>query len=320
MLRSPNLEDLLAADKLDDVIALLQAREHERRMEPRDWLVYGHALNRRYGSLQRVGMLDKYAQAVREKAVDSTALENTINALSDEKAHDRAMVVLEDWPASDDPTSIRTSGSRPTSPTRTSAAPQRRRSAAEAQRAPAARVRGVAASALQDVKSQSCVNDAAKRGLEAIKSITDRKEDDARAAFGAANPMPLLLRLGNAELANMRCVPESCSRRPAPRSPSTSCPPTTGAPRGGYLPPICISAKRIDGARSDERSSMSAPTRSRPFIMSSMRPAMVTSSTGNAMAPSMMREAARASRVIAGDHVGRSPERAGHEEPALGVL
>lgn len=210
MLRSPDAAALLAADKLDDVITLLQARERARSMEPHDWLVYGHALNRRYGSLQRVRMLDKYAQAVREKSVDSTALENTINALADEKAHDRAMVVVEDWPASGDPQ---------LDPNRRLAAHVTddnyllRHSAVEAlkkRNAPAQLVfAAVAASALQDVKSQDCTNDIAKNGMLAILDLTTRDPADARAAFGAANPMPHLLRLGPAELVNMRCVDQA---------------------------------------------------------------------------------------------------------------
>ncbi len=210
VLRSPDVADLLAADKLDDVITTLQAREQARNMEPHDWVVYGHALARRYGSLQRVRMLDKYAQAVREKAVDSTALENTILALADEKAHDRAMVVVEDWPASED---------QKLDPNRRLAAHVTddnyllRHSAVEAlkkRNAPAQLVfAAVAASALQDVKSQDCTNDIAKTGMLAILDITTQKPEDARAAFGAANPMPYLLRLGAAELANMRCVDQA---------------------------------------------------------------------------------------------------------------
>lgn len=214
VLREPDVAELLAADKLDDVIAILQAREDARSMEPADWLAYGHALSRRYGGLQRVRMLDKYAQAVRERAVDETALENTIAALADEKAQDRAMVVLEDWPASENPK---------LDPNRRLAAHVTddnyllRHSAVEAlkkRNAPAQLVfAAVAASALQDVKSQDCTNDIAKKGMLAILEITEQKPEDARAAFGAANPMPHLLRLGDAELDKMRCVDAALLKR-----------------------------------------------------------------------------------------------------------
>ena len=48
-------------------------------------------------ALQRDAMLDKYAQAVRDKVVDREALENAVLALSDDKSRDRAMLVLSDW-------------------------------------------------------------------------------------------------------------------------------------------------------------------------------------------------------------------------------
>ena len=63
-----------------------------------------------------------------------------------------------------------------------------------------------AAVALQDVKSMSCDNDAARVGLETMKRIADGDREAARAAFSHANPTELLLEMDAAKRAKLPCV------------------------------------------------------------------------------------------------------------------
>lgn len=200
-------EDLYAAQRIDDVIAVLQAREAARKMKPNDWLIYGHALYRKHGILQRDAMLDKYAQAVRDKVVDRLALENSVLALSDDKSRDRAMLVLSDWPDTTVPALDADKELAATLNADNFALRHAALAALEKRKAPAQLILvATAAVALQDVKSMSCDNDAARLGLQTMKRIADGDKDEARAAFSGANPTDLLLEMDAAKRAELKCV------------------------------------------------------------------------------------------------------------------
>lgn len=202
-----SVEELLAAHRLDDVIVELHARESAKKMTPHDWLIYGHALHRKAGAFYRKGMLDKYAQAVREKVVDSTALNNTITALADDDSRDRAMLLLTDWPKTE---GVAVDADQALAARVTNENFALRHAALDAlakRKAPAPLiVMATAAVALQDVKSMSCADDAARVGLQAMKRIADGDREQARAAFAVANPLDLLRELDAAGRSTLACV------------------------------------------------------------------------------------------------------------------
>ncbi len=203
------IKDIYAADRFDDVIARLQAREAASQMEPADWLLFGHALYRKHGPLQRDAMLEKYARALQQQHVDRASLEHTILALASDKSRARAMALLIAWPATTvaalDATQELAANLQVDNFALRHAALatlQQRQSSAQLM------LTATAAVALQDVTSMSCENDAARLGLQTMKTIADGDRADARIAFAGANPTELLLEMDAAKRASLPCVDE----------------------------------------------------------------------------------------------------------------
>jgi len=189
-----DVESLLASGQADAALAALEAKG---RLTPEEMLLQGHAFHQKGN---RDAMLRAYQGAVAGKAVDARALENTFDALGNDKVASLAVKTLEDWPGDDvndrlvalaaDGTAHRRHAAFESLRTRPSSTPNQRLLAA-------------IKVAVTDVNSEVCEDKAA--GIAAIAELVERPE--AAPMLKAANAWKAVYeQSSDVVFANHRCL------------------------------------------------------------------------------------------------------------------
>lgn len=160
-----DVESMLASGQADAALAALEAKG---QLTPQEMLLQGHAFHQKGN---RDAMLRSYQGAVAGKSVDARALENTLDALGNDKVSSLAVKTLEDWPGDDVNESLVALASDGTS--------NRRHAAFESLRTrpgstPNQRLLAAIKVAVTDVNSDVCEEKAA--GIAAIAGFVERPE------------------------------------------------------------------------------------------------------------------------------------------------